>query len=346
MSSNITIYDSSGHPLASLDKIPTVRSWILNDLGRCTFQISTADPKCTERYVRYGNLVLVEHLVAKDVNGNSKGKLPFWVGIILPPRIWNYGLLDVTAYSAEDILFYRGMPQIGINGTAGSLFTYILGLANALGGTPIHPGNIFLGGTGTDEVLSVSAMEHIKAIALRMGHDWNVTPYLDPGGNLTLRGNYYDHMGSDTAAYLDRDNSGLESPLLTEQGILYNVIHGYSSASTTAARQDDIERDDASVSDYNVLHGNQTINGATTQAAIQSATKSFVYANSRPQYTVTPSVLDAGNIFSSLSIGNTLNYTSAISGFQGGGLGFSAKIRIVGMEYSDLANQIQLTAVI
>ena len=89
------VFDQFGNPLDMLE-VRAPRSWLLNDVGQCVFSLSVRDPHCTERNLRYGNLVLVQ----------SAG-LPDWVGVIDPPRGRNYGSVTVTAYSAEYLLKLR-----------------------------------------------------------------------------------------------------------------------------------------------------------------------------------------------------------------------------------------------
>jgi hypothetical protein len=62
MTSKITLFSHSAHPLTELGGIPTTpRSWVLNNVGHAEFSISTTDAKCTEENFQFGNLVHIVH---------------------------------------------------------------------------------------------------------------------------------------------------------------------------------------------------------------------------------------------------------------------------------------------
>src|SRR5215211_7474055 len=107
MTSKFSAFSHFCQPLAELNAPTTPRSWVLNDVGRAEFSISTADPKCTEANLQFGNLVHSEHLPTLDANSNLNGKLPSWTGMILPNRDWNTGVLHAAAFSMEGVLTTR-----------------------------------------------------------------------------------------------------------------------------------------------------------------------------------------------------------------------------------------------
>src|SRR5688572_29825970 len=112
MPSVLSVYSHFRKPLAQIDAPVTPRSWVLNGYGKAEFSVGL--PHLTERFspkeetiLQYNNLVYIEHVPTKDAAGNVNGKLPAWVGIILPDRTWNFGVLGAVAYSAEAILTFR-----------------------------------------------------------------------------------------------------------------------------------------------------------------------------------------------------------------------------------------------
>jgi hypothetical protein len=55
-------------------------------------------------------------------------------------------------------------------------------------------------------------------------------------------------------------------------------------------------------------------------------------------------VLDEGQTFSNMGIGNIVNSKDARAGFNpNGGFGFDAKSRILSMKYNDMSNNLEIT---
>ena len=348
MSSKITVFDFAGNYLAELDKVPTVRSWVRDDQGRCTFPISTSSKQCTERNLRYGNLLLIQHIPSVDDTGATHGQLPDWVGFISVPRIWSVGVVQVTAYTMEGLLAYRGMKQRTINGMPGDLFKILIENVRALGnyydgGTIIHRGSVYVAGLPIQEVIIGSAYDHIKSIQTKSnGQDWNITNTI-VNNKLMFWANWYKKIGQATNLILQDSNCRADpnSPLLTENGPIYNAVYGQSSTQNLSPT--DSEHDDVSMDKYGILHTIQIFAAKDRNpAAVTAATKSFLAAHKEPSYVATPAALDRGLTFSSLNIGNILNYSTLAAGFTSTGLGFNAQFSITSMEYDDIANECKL----
>jgi hypothetical protein len=346
MSSKITLFDFNGNYLAELDKVPVVRSWVRDDFGRAQFTLSIKAPQCTERNLRYGNLVLVEHIPSVDAAGVVHGQLPPWVGVILPPRIWTLGQVQVTAYTPEYLLQYRGMPQGTIKGTPGNLFSQLIQDAVAvsgfyLGGTSILPGAIDTSGPTVSEVVTSSAYDHIKSIATKSGNDWNITGVKDVNNHLSLYANWYLTVKAMTNLLLADSNSRIDAStaILTENGPIYNAVYGQSqtqSLSPVSSQQDLV-----SMGLYGILHVIQTF-PATDQNSVDTASKQFIIANSQPRYVTTPTALDVAQTFTSLFVGALVQYSTLAAGFQGGAIGFTAQYSITSMQYDDATNECAL----
>lgn len=344
MTSKIRIFDHFARYLTEIEAPTTPRSWVLDDVGRCEFSMSTSDPKCTEINLQYGNLIHIEHLPALDVDGNSKGKLPDWVGIILPPRTWDFGVLHVVAYSIEALLSFRAMPFTNIQGTPKSMFIKLLGLAaEAANNIIIQPGVIEDVQVTFSDSLRLSAYEHIKKLAAKVGMDWDVTGEIDPKGNLLLYGNLYVHKGVGTELTLVNTNSEMAGALLTEQGNPSNQVFGYAQASTQQQRYLGYAENSASVGDYGALQINTTFMGLRDATSVRAAAQNFADKRGRPVRLFSRTVLDDGMAFSNLDTGNTVKLHEINAGFApGGGLGMSAVARIKSISYNDLSNKCPL----
>lgn len=344
MPSRVTIFHSHwGTPIAEITAA-TTRSWVLNGVGRCQFNLATfTDTNCRREILQYGNLVLVEHIPTQDGLGNTRGQLPDWVGIILPPQEWNYGLLTVTAYSAEQILKKRPMPYIKVAGSAGGIFQQIIAYCKFFGGYPILPGHSYSSSVQTSQDLRLSALEELQTLAGATTQDFNVTPVVGVGRKLDLFANWYHQVGVSVGGGLTEGiNGNMKLPKLTEQGDISNVTEGYNSSNDPSTRIHAEAIDTDSEADYNRLGQNQNFN-VQGQAAVQGATTSYNNLHTRPTITLDLVALDAGKTFDGIAVGNIWDVTLKSVGFFNGAIGFQAPARITGMEYDDMLNEVTLT---
>ena len=348
MPSNFHIFTHHALPLAQLDAPITPRSWVLNGFGKAEFSVGTQHildkwyPK-EETIFEHNNIVHIEHVPTRDAAGTVNGKLPDWTGIILPDRTWNLGVINMTAYSAEAILTFRPMPLTKISGTPAAMFKQLLGMAQAVtNDIVIQPGVIEEGeGTFTDD-LATSAYVHINKLCQRAGMNWDVTAQVDTKGKLQLYANLYRFKGSDTRLDLTSDNVENSSPLLSEQGTPYNVINGYSQASTKEGRLFKQGRNEASIAKYGVLAANHTFSGITDSAALKAAAQAMADA-SPPVKMVRRVALDVGKTYDNIAHGNIVTVKDTNAGFKaGGGFGFETSARILSLDYNDLTNKAPL----
>ena len=343
MASNLRIFDHFAKSLAYLEAPTTPRSWVLNGYGKAEFSLGLQylqdrfNPR-EETIVKYNNLVFITHVPTQDAAGNVNGKLPDWVGIILPDRNWTFRVLGVTAYSAEAILTFRPMPLTAIKGTPGSMFKEMLNYAHAVADDiVIQPGIIEDIPEQFADSLVTSAYDHIKKLCMNAGMNFDVTGQIDSRGNLQLYANLYRRKGADTRLELTQDNTEGGGPLLTEQGTPYNVVYGYTQASTKESRYFAKGVNQASVDKYGVLAKNQTFSGIRDQTALANAAQTMADALAEPVKMIRRVALDSGDTFDSLAVGNTVGVKDTTVGFKpGGGFGFEARARILSLDYNDL----------
>ncbi len=362
MASNLRIFHQH-KPLAYLEAPVTPRSWVLNGFGRAEFTASlhyltTKFPSREEAVMQYNNLVFIEHIPSRDAAGTVNGKLPDWVGIILPDRNWNFGTLGATVYSAEAILTFRPMPLTKISGTPADMFKQMLGFAQsapALAGLSadivIQPGIIEDVPETYSDNLATSAYDHIQKLCANARMNWDVTAQVDTKGKLQLYANLYQWKGNTSGYVLNRSNSSpflptdkvLHSdnvegggPLLTEQGTPYNVIYGYSSADSKESRYFAIGINQKLYNKIGFMAINHVFSGITDQTALQNAAQTMA-DNSPPLLKFRRVALDIGKTFDSLATGNTVTVKDTTVGFKpGGGFGFEAQARILALDYNDL----------
>lgn len=350
MPSKITAYSQHLHPLAEITAPTTPRSWVLSGYGKADFSMSSSDPKATETNLQFGNVYLIEHIPTKDETGAAKGKLPNWIGKVMPSREWGFGVISKTVYSMEGYLKYCPMPLTKIDGTPRQIFTEIIRHANEFvkhyGG-----GTVFQFGIVEDKPLTLSdklvtnAYDHIQTLVARAGMDWDITAETDARGNLLLYANLYQSKGSVTDVVLSNINTELEGGLLSEQGDIFNVVIGYSQSSTPQQRYPGIGVHQGALNDYGPFGVNQVFTGLFDPASVRSAAQVIADKRGRPVKMIPHKVmLDISKVFSAVNTGDTVTVRDTNAGFSpGGGLGFEIASRVITMEYNDLSNKVPLT---
>jgi len=346
MPSTFRTFDHFAKQLGYLEAPITPRSWVLNGYGKAEFSVdlnylTTKFPSKEETILKYNNLVFIEHIPSKDAAGTVNGKLPDWVGVILPDRTWNFGVMGATAYSAEAILTFRPMPLTKISGTPKAMFTQMLDFTRGIADDiVIQPGIVEDIPETFSDTLATSAYDHIKKLCTNAGMNFDVTGQIDTRGNLQLYANLYKRKGAETRLELTRDNTEKSEILLTEQGTPYNLVYGYSQASTKESRYFSIGRNQASIDKYGVLAVNQVFSGVTDQTSLQNTADAMADAMGEPVKMVRRVALDIGKTFDNVAAGNTVTVKDTTVGFKpGGGYGFEASARILSVDYNDLSNK-------
>lgn len=352
--SRVRLFNPYGIMLDEID-VATTRSWALDGIGRCQFSVPIYDnasgggfnPKLTLANFQWGNFILIEHKPSVNADGTQNGLLPPWVGIILPPRIWSYGKVNITAYSAEQALAYRPMPNDGIRGVPGGIYGVILDIANKWGGIQFQRGAIDLSGNANLIDIRTTALDHIQQYSKQVGYDWDISPLLGNNNQLTLQGNWYKKKGIETGLVLSNHNLELSDPLLSEQGTFYNTVNGSNDATTSAIRIEATAQNAVSVGESGPLVIKTVFSNTQgmAQDVIQSMTDAFL-ANlaNNPTFvrTFAPTVLDVDNVFSFCATGNIFSIQNDTVGFSNGGIGFNGTARVTAVEYSDLSNTCKL----
>jgi hypothetical protein len=331
MSERITIYNYRGEPLTNI-KASITRSWVLGGVGEASFEIAYTDPKCQQEYLEYGNFVLVEH-----------DTLPPWVGVIDTPRQWTNSSVQVKAYEAAKVLQWR-RTQAGqlLTGSAGSLFTQLINIANAAGDTRIRIGSIYSDSTSRQERLSDNVYQHVLNLRARTGNDFQFTPASDDG-KLIIVADWLSRDGEAAVIPLvEGKNIESNDALLSEEGTIINDLIGYGDASTTGSRLTSKYYDETSASRYGLRQAFTTFSGNIVQGTLDANTKNTIIANRNAQRILGIKALDVGATFANLRIGNTLQLVMKSVGFVQGERGYQATVRIVGMKYSSTIGTVEL----
>lgn len=331
----VRIFDPFGVPVQDIRVSPTY-SFVLNDVGDCTFTISTADSTFREAIIEFGGIVVINHT-----------HLPSWVGFIDPinSRMWNNGSVDVVALSAEKIYSLRFAPTSPMIATPGKIFKRMLENINDYSGKSlkIYPGEIEEGGFNIPFPLYGARSNVLVYYVTRIGGtEYNVTPDYDESGNLFLRGNLYAHKGSDTQITLSHENTELDGAVLVEgaEDDIYNYVLFYSSPNVGAKFiVGAAQKNEESIAKY----GTRMYLGemsAEEEGALNVMARRFLHEHAWPKKTITPSILNVNGVYRYLDTGNYYNWENHLAGFTNSGLGAIDYVRLVGMEVNTMNKKI------
>jgi hypothetical protein len=291
--------------------------------GRCEFTVSRNDPKCTLKYLQFGNVVLVR-----------RENTPDWVGVVVR-RAWNYGSVDILCLEISHVLAKRNTPNREFNGTAGGLFTEFLNYTNAtqFNEKPIAVGSVFVGGTTRQETGGDSALAHIQSVSQRSGNDFQITYAFDTNGKMYLVGNWYDRQGIITNQYL-REGFNIEMTdgvLIEDARDLANWVDGFGDASTANTRASTTKYNESSIDAYGLNQRNETFDGNREEGTVEENTLSLLKQKLNPELSFDLTVVDLSSVV--LGLGNVYELDLNTAGFNDDGTnGKQARVEVLAME--------------
>lgn len=325
-----TIYSRDGTPLTDI-RASVVRSSLLNGIGEAIFYIDTSNVKCTDEYLKWGNYLYIQHNSLAD-----------WVGILDTPRPWHHGAVEIHAFEVPFILQYRPSPlNITIEGTPGQKFQQLLYIANNQEDTLIRVGNVSLGGVSSNETISDTVYSHIKKVQESAKHDWICTPNIDAYGRLTINMDWMERAGVMTDLELAQGYNIMHGDTpLEEGGELVNSIEavsGLDAGSISITYTDEVSRHN------NGLRAiRQVFSGITDQSALLTAGREFIEKKKTAEIATPLTVVDVGETFANIRLGNVVRYKYTSVGFAAGGLGNSMFVRVEGYRFDESAGSCEL----
>lgn len=324
----VRLFDPRGKPLRDIRTSPTY-SFTLNDVGDCTFTLATNDDAFSEGNIEFGTAVVINHEF-----------LPSWVGFIDPAssKTWNYGSVDLTCLSAEKFFDWRFALPRKLNGTPGVIYTALMEQINeaADGGIKIYPGDVMKEGFNMFYPLMGRANDVVRFITRKHGAEFSVTPDYNTGGNLILRGNLYQHKGLDTQVTFSHKNMELNGAVIVEDAVdgeIWNHVTYYSSPQSGGAGLivGAAQRDEESISRFGLRMYLGEV-ASDSEESLNFLAKTWLMGHAFPKKTITPSLLNVGNLYKTLDTGNWYNWESHVAGFTNGQLGAVDYTRLTGFE--------------
>lgn len=333
----IRIFDGSGNYLTDVVTRSVTRAWVLNTStngtgirsGQAQMILSVLEPSCTEKYLRYGNILLVE----------SDTTIP-WGGVIDTPRSWGNKAVTVTAYEMTRLLnFRRASSQQVVTGPAGALFTTMLEIANGEADTLIYAGDVYMDGVQRQETINVTKLgDEIQRIVTRSNNELIITPEITELGKIRFRADWLRLAGTDKTTILrDRDLSADTG--LQEQGDIVNDVIAYGPGATWDSRTQ--QRSIYDGSPYGLRQAALSVQGRET-STVQDDADSYLAQHREPRRTYKISV--TGSAIADLRLGDTMGLELVSMGFTGGAVGTSTRVRIIAMAYDDERGTMSVTA--
>lgn len=321
----VRIFDPRGVPLRDIRVAPTY-SFVLNDIGDCTFEMSTMDNAFREETIQFGNFVVINHT-----------HLPSWVGMIEPTnsRTWNNGYVSVYALSAENIFNLRFTQPSKFSGTGGAIFKEFLDNLNEdnTNGIKIEAGSIVQGGRHVAYPLMGRGGDMIKWLTRATKTEYSVTPEYDSSGQLILAANLYGQKGTDTQSAFDSTNTEMTDSILVEDGEIFNYVVFFTSPQSGGKTLiiGNPQYDEESIGRFGLRQYLGEMGAEDTQT-LDEAARIFLYQSAYPKKTVTPSVLNVNDFWRKLDTGNLYWWETPLAGFTNGVLGAKEYTRLSGME--------------
>jgi hypothetical protein len=330
MGTQVRVFDRFGVPLVDLDCFAR-RSWKLNGMGKAIFRIAKTDPRCAEVNLRFGNLVLVEH--------DGVGR---WGGVIDPPRHWNEGEIEFTAYTPELLLKYSVLwnPVLATDETAGYRFEGYLyeNFEERHDREIFELGTVFKGGTTWDDVSGLQDFDCYKKLrefSDKSGQDWEFLPRFRGNGNLYFECNWHESLGSTYDDIIVEEGKHINikgGTVFSEQGEIANQIYAYWPDDTS------YEYSNNQDAESEVFYGERWKRYSitfTNYAAVNDWINEKLSEMKNPRRTFNISVVNDGDIFSYLGVGNTVGLQLVNYGFTNNALGIETTVRVKSREYAE-----------
>jgi hypothetical protein len=340
----LSIYNRKGEKLVEIPATVQI-AWVLKNIGHGEFTIAVTDPKCQERYFRYGFFALYEH-----------PRLEPWAGVICPYADWEWsgqGALTIGLLTAEAQLQRRRGPENYVfEGKPGDIFEEIIHFANREGDTRLRVGDVFRGGPA----LSIPCRDDmlydlLQKVAEESGHEWWFQPAIDDSGRLYFAATWHKQLRRNRAPYALQEGVNLETPngvFLRQGGDLVNDLAVVGEGGTSDARPRAESTNDESLDEHGRWQGAES-SRASTQAEVDAYAEEQVYIRRNAprslMLTAIEEQLQSPDTFRYLRVGAVLQvYLFSMAFWSAGGFGLQASARIIGAEYNSDTNKVILVS--
>lgn len=336
----VRIFRRDGSCIAEFQALVS-RSYVIGAEGRAQFTYPTRKTDVVNGDVlNPGNWLLIQST-----------QLPPWVGVIDTPREWSSRSVTVSAYTPERVLSWRiGPLEKVVTGSPGSIFEQLIYLTNQAEQTVIRAAAIFRGGTQKQVTLNPSPLNgYLKKLWEESGEDYTWTPIVNAEGRLIVQGHWVQTLGAITSALLHEGTGGgnIEAAgrIMVEDGPIINSVLAYGEGQTWQSKPHNTVTQSNSIGQYGLREASQEYNGVTSLTTLTENARQKLREFATPARSFSLNALNVGDTFKFIRLGNVLNIQFQNIGFRGGRVGWSSRVRIVGMSYNpSTKNKIQLVA--
>lgn len=219
----LLVADLTGTVLTELKPRLEKVSWVLNEVGQLTFALAKTDPKLQERYLRFGNRVLVEF-----DNG-----LPAWGGVLTGAREWSESEVAVEAWSAEAVLGWRvtGRNRLFSGASLGSVLQTVLADAAAVASTGLQLGTVYLGGAGYSLEYHYSTLADVVADLVELGGVVVDVTAREVGGVVVFSVNLFERRGRDRPGVALVEGANVVGARVRDEDTVINAQYGATDGS-------------------------------------------------------------------------------------------------------------------
>lgn len=334
----VRIFDRTGTPLAEF-RAAVSRSWTVGGEARAEFNYPTRKTDIVnEDVLQFSNWLLVENSV-----------LPPWVGVIDLPRQWSTRAVTVSAYSPERVFAWRiGPDEKILSASAGSIFEGLVNRVNLAERTVIRVGSIWRGGTQRQMTLNPQKLsEYLQEIHERSGEEYEFTPNVAPDGRLFVTANWVPVLGADTGVLLHEGRGGgnveAVGRVLVEDGPIVNSVLAFGDGETWQSKPNVKVTDALSVGRFGLREDSIEYSGVISETTLAENANEHIRQFRISAKTFSLNALNVGDTFRYIRLGNIFNVSLQNFGFRGGEVGYTGRVRVIGMGYNPgVKNKIQL----
>ena len=286
----------------------------------------------SQGWMQLGRMVLIE-----------RPPLPKWAGMIDTP--WSAKLpAKATLYSAE-YLFHIRTPDAStmLKGTTGDIVMQMIEMVNAQEETYLRIGLVDDDEPREHTLDQRPFWEQLKALIERVGMEMRLRPEKE-NGQLIVYVDVLDHVGIETGfLFHDGENANMSVLDATIDNEIWNRAIGLGDQSTKAGRKQTAPTfDRASIGQFRMRSTNVQFDGVKEDATLLQYTQNFVQAKSRPILKMKLIIMDVGDAFQYVDLGNEAIFHAHDLRLPGGMIGFKGIGRMKALAYDEGTNAMGL----
>lgn len=311
------------------------RGWMLAGhpavAGGGSTTLALTNDQASLNYLQFGRMVLIAH-----------DRLPNWAGMLDTP--WNFmPPVSVAAYNAEYVLSLRSPEApITLSGSVGSIAAQMLDMFNRYDDLYVRIGDTHKADpTARTETLDGrNFWEQLTAIINRAGCELQTRPEKDASGRLVIYLDIATRLGIDTNfLYSDGPNGNATFSNGVLNGPIYNRVIGTGDESGAVSRlRSRPVLSEASSATYRMRSQTVQFRGVTELGTLQQYTQNYINYYATPKFSFLMNVLDKGDAFQNMRLGNTVLVHISQAYLPGGIQGVRGTARVLAMAYTEAQN--------